>query len=74
MQAKPLRIICCNHFTHSGFLTVDCKTHSKENQYARYAVTGTLYGMLHSTSGDIRMFKSYSGAYKAAKKYNSIWG
>lgn len=71
MKAKPMRLICCNHFTHGGFLTMDCKHHSKENQYTRYAVTGTLYGMLHNAAGNTRLFRSYSGAYKAAQKYNT---
>lgn len=71
MKAKPIRLLCCNHFTHGGFLTTDCKHHNKENEYIRYAVNGTLYGMLHNTSGGIRLFKSYSGAYKAAQKYNA---
>lgn len=35
----------------------------------RYAVCGTDYGWLHTTSGDIRTWDSYSGAYKAMRRY-----
>lgn len=72
MKAKPMRIICCNHFTHSGFLTTGCHIHHKENLHAMYKVINTEYGVLHNTSGDIRLFKTYSGAYKAAQKYNLV--
>lgn len=36
-----------------------------------YEVHGGLYGKLYSTSGEVRTWKTYSGAYKAAQKYNS---
>lgn len=35
----------------------------------RYAVIGTQYGYLHNTAGELRTWGSYSGAYKAAKRY-----
>lgn len=35
----------------------------------RYAVCGTDYGYLHTTGGDVRTWKSYSGARKVAKAY-----
>lgn len=34
-----------------------------------YAVCGTDYGYIHTTSGDVRVWASYSGAYKAMRKY-----
>lgn len=37
----------------------------------KYIVVGTAYGYLHTTAGDIRTWASYSGAYKAAKKYQA---
>lgn len=38
----------------------------------RYCVIGTEYGHLHTTAGDVRTWRSYSGAYKAARLYQSI--
>ncbi len=35
----------------------------------RYAVIGTDYGWLHNSAGDIRFWKSASGARRAAKQY-----
>lgn len=35
----------------------------------RYAVCGTAYGYIHTTSGDVRTWDSYSGAYKAMRRY-----
>ena len=35
----------------------------------RYVVIGTNYGYIHTTSGDIRTWKSKSGAYRAARNY-----
>lgn len=34
-----------------------------------YAVCGTQYGYLHTTSGDVRVWNSYSGAYKVMRAY-----
>jgi hypothetical protein len=34
-----------------------------------YVVVGTAYGYLRNIHGDIRTWKTYSGAAKAAKKY-----
>jgi hypothetical protein len=34
-----------------------------------YAVCGTEYGYLHTTGGCVRVWRSYSGAYKAMRKY-----
>jgi hypothetical protein len=36
-----------------------------------YAVCGTDYGYLHNSAGDVRVWNSYSGAYKAMRKYAS---
>lgn len=40
----------------------------------RFIVVGAEYGYLHTTAGDVRTWASYSGAYKAARRYQSIWG
>lgn len=34
-----------------------------------YIVIGTEYGHIHTSAGDVRVWKSYSGAYRAAKRY-----
>lgn len=38
----------------------------------RYCVIGTAYGHLHTTSGDVRTWGSYSGARRAAKRYAEV--
>lgn len=35
----------------------------------RYCVIGTQYGYIHTTGGDLRTWKSYSGARRAARNY-----
>ena len=35
----------------------------------RYVVIGTAYGHIHTANGDIRTWRSYSGARKAARNY-----
>lgn len=35
----------------------------------RYCVIGTEYGYIHTTAGDLRTWKSYSGARRAARNY-----
>ena len=47
------------------------KIRVKGNEY-RYCVIGTDYGHLHTISGDVKTWKSYSGAYKAAKNYQGF--
>ena len=37
-----------------------------------YVVIGTQYGHLHTTSGNIRTWKSYSGARRVAKEYSPM--
>ncbi len=34
-----------------------------------YCVIGTDYGFIHTRAGDVRVWNSKSGAYKAAKNY-----
>lgn len=34
-----------------------------------YCVIGTEYGYIHTTAGDLRTWKSYSGARRAARNY-----
>ena len=41
--------------------------------HGKWAINGTMYGFLHTTGGDIRTWKSYSGAYKAAIRYRDIY-
>jgi hypothetical protein len=35
----------------------------------RYVVCGTQYGYLHTTSGEMRTWRSYSGARRVARAY-----
>lgn len=35
----------------------------------RYIVIGTAYGYLHTSGGDVRTWRSYSGARRAARNY-----
>jgi hypothetical protein len=35
----------------------------------RYCVIGTEYGHIHTTSGDVRVWSSKSGAYKFLRQY-----
>jgi len=44
------------------------KFHIGDAEY-RYVVIGTDYGHIHTSSGDVRTWKSYSGAYKFLCKY-----
>jgi hypothetical protein len=37
-----------------------------------YCVIGTEYGYIHTSAGDVRVWKSHSGAYRAAKSYQSF--
>lgn len=34
-----------------------------------YCVIGTEYGYIHTSSGDVRVWESYSGARRAARNY-----
>lgn len=38
----------------------------------RFIVIGTQYGFLHTSSGDIRTWRSYSGARRAARRYIAL--
>jgi hypothetical protein len=44
------------------------KFYLNREEYA-YCVIGTAYGHIHTTGGDVRVWKSKSGAYKAARDY-----
>ena len=37
-----------------------------------YIVIGTQYGYIHTTGGDVRTWKTYSGAYKSMRNYVSL--
>lgn len=58
--------LCNNHdyLTHAD--TCQC---GKAHHYAKFAVFGTDYGHLHNAAGDMRLWKTYSGAYAAMRKY-----
>lgn len=43
----------------------------KPGEY-RFVVIGTQYGYLHTTSGDVRTWRSYSGARRAARNYTPL--
>jgi len=45
----------------------------KRLECGRYAIVGTMYGYLHTSGGDVRMWRSYSGAYQAAKRYRDMY-
>lgn len=38
-----------------------------------YACIGTLYGYIHTTSGGVRLWHSYSGAKRFLNKYLEVW-
>ena len=38
----------------------------------KYCVIGTDYGHIHTTGGDVRVWGSYSGAYRAMRNYVSL--
>lgn len=52
----------------------DFLTEAKDNEPGeiKYLVDGTAYGKLHKTNGDIRFWKSESGARKALAKYKRL--
>ena len=63
--------LCNNHdyLTHAESCQCD-----KSHYYKKYAVFGTAYGHLHNTAGDMRLWKTYSGAYKVMRQYREIMG
>ena len=69
-QAHAERVVLCNHHSHGGFLTLDCQTHGYDHcRRVMFRVVGTDYGYLHTTSGDMRLWKNYQSANRAAVKY-----
>lgn len=61
--------LCLNH----PYYTLASVCHCKEKLViTRYAVAGTDYGYLHTTGGSMRLWKSKSGAYKAAANYRKM--
>lgn len=69
-EPRAVRLsLCKNHpyLTFSG----ECSCEVKPVLF-RFAVIGTPYGWLHSTSGDVRQWGSASGARRAAKNYVGI--
>jgi hypothetical protein len=61
--------------------TVDYRVRQSSPQVAKinrngdiaYIIIGTPYGCHHKTNGDIREWKSFSGASKALRRYSKIW-
>ena len=45
--------------------------HMGNGQY-RFIVIGTNYGHIHTTGGDVRTWRSYSGARRAARNYKGL--
>lgn len=72
-QPRVAKMVLCSNWIHGGFITYAklCKCREEFN-YNRYAVIGTNYGFLHTTSGDIATWKTASGARHAAKRYMQI--
>lgn len=67
---RAVRLSLCsahNYLTFSG----ECTCRYKSILF-KFAVIGTPYGWLHSTSGDPRQWGSASGARTAAKRYVCI--
>lgn len=58
----------CDYMTFSGLS--DC---TLPPRYL-FCVIGTAYGYLHTSGGDIRTWKTASGARKAAARYIAIHG
>lgn len=66
-RVKKLEL-CNNHdyITESNMCSCVPK-----NIRIRYCVSGTDYGYLRNTSGDIHIWRTYSGAYAAMRKYKN---
>ena len=65
---RPVKLRLC---TRHDFMTykADCDCGNPEK--ALFAVIGTPYGWQHTSAGDIRTWRSASGARRAAKAYVS---
>lgn len=58
-------------------ITIECRNPTKPEVAKfrvfggiyKYCVIGTAYGFIHTIGGDVRVWDTYSGAYKAAKRY-----
>ena len=57
-----------DHRTREPARPTVARFHIGNGEY-RFIVIGTAYGKLHTTSGDVRVWKSYSGARRAARNY-----
>lgn len=47
----------------------NCVLHKGTAPEYRYCVIGTQYGYIHTSCGDVRTWKSYSGARRFARNY-----
>ena len=43
------------------------------NGVYKFCVIGTSYGFIHTHSGAVRLWGSYSGARRVAREYNAHW-
>lgn len=69
-EPRPVKLELCDKHDYLTFAgECDCASKARKT---RYAVIGTAYGWLHTTGGDIRMWRSASGARRAAKLYCGI--
>lgn len=72
MQPHVKKLTLCNnhdYLTHAENCQCD-----KAHHYTKFAVFGTAYGRLHNTAGDMRLWQSYSGAYKVMRQYREMMG
>jgi hypothetical protein len=70
-EPRAARMSLCggrhDYLTYSG----QC-TRCEATPRILYCVIGTDYGFLHNSSGDVRTWRSASGARRAAKQYKSF--
>ena len=71
-EPRPVRVLLC---AAHPFLTFagECGCNREETATKeRFIVAGTDYGYLHTSAGDMRFWRSASGARRAAKLYRAI--
>jgi hypothetical protein len=70
-EPRAARMSLCGG--HHYFETYSSKcTRCEATPRILYCVIGTDYGFLHNAFGDVRTWKSASGARRAAKRYKSF--
>lgn len=71
-ETSPPHVVRVQLCTGHGYLTFagDCQCDRHKVAYVeRFVVAGTAYGCLHNTSGNIRFWRSRSGASHAVKRH-----